>query len=321
MNRWSLPSSRDPAIRTPVHRSTPKGCTRRMASPTFSAVNPPARNTGVPDCATIRALSVQSWTRPVPPRSLSKQEYPRRATTPLRDTCRRAERRPTKRRLPIRPIGSAVEGDRRPLRTRLGLPADVASDHRLVTVFQSASASACFGALTIRRSCNVLHATITAACSALARVLSRNTTPSAIIKEYQHTDRRQSHSKHSEFTRLRNGRGARDRINVQGGKPRIARETVKHRPENIERHAGQGCPAPARWQRKGLHVESLAGLTVGVAAGDLPPADVPRIRLHECLCIGAWVLLLPLASCSRRKSAANCAGGIRPQLLCGRTSL
>ena len=46
--------------RTPEHTSTPNGRTVRIASATFAAVSPPARNTGTPASRTIRALMPQS---------------------------------------------------------------------------------------------------------------------------------------------------------------------------------------------------------------------------------------------------------------------
>ena len=42
-----------PELRTPEHKSTPNGLTARIASPTFSASSPPARNTGMVDSLTI----------------------------------------------------------------------------------------------------------------------------------------------------------------------------------------------------------------------------------------------------------------------------
>jgi len=66
--------SRWPSVRTPLHRSTPKGWTWSIASRTLPAFKPPARKTGTGDCSTMRRLRHQSWTRPVPPSCLIVKE-------------------------------------------------------------------------------------------------------------------------------------------------------------------------------------------------------------------------------------------------------
>ena len=59
MNASSFVPSRQPSVRSPVHRSTPNGRTVRIASATFSGVRPPARNTGTGEAATTRRLMDQ----------------------------------------------------------------------------------------------------------------------------------------------------------------------------------------------------------------------------------------------------------------------
>src|SRR5207244_2667256 len=73
-NAPSLVSSSAPFVRTPLQTSSANGRTAAMASRTFSARKPPARNSGTPTLSRIRALSVQSCTRPVPPSSLKASD-------------------------------------------------------------------------------------------------------------------------------------------------------------------------------------------------------------------------------------------------------
>src|ERR1051325_11699453 len=70
-NARSFSASSAPLVRTPLQTSSANGCTAAMASRTFAAFKPPARNSGTSTPARICALSVQSCTRPVPPSSLT----------------------------------------------------------------------------------------------------------------------------------------------------------------------------------------------------------------------------------------------------------
>ena len=70
MNSRTFASSRGPPVRTPLQTSTPYGRTASIAARTFSALSPPASQSGTLIDSRISLLTVQSWTRPVPPSSL-----------------------------------------------------------------------------------------------------------------------------------------------------------------------------------------------------------------------------------------------------------
>ena len=56
---------------SPLHKSTPNGCTSSIACLTLEGFNPPAKNSGTSDCSTIFLLSFESCCLHVPPSYLT----------------------------------------------------------------------------------------------------------------------------------------------------------------------------------------------------------------------------------------------------------